>query len=142
MVILFNNSFKEILLSNLKIKIKRFIFKLINKIIFQQYEYKQQNAKKKKVTIEISVDGVRICLKKRKRRMRVVSCCNAHESSLMIKLFSSFYFFTEKITELVEGRGRNRDYASSNLSYFLCVSRQLRSQNFQLHSTRRQLGSL
>lgn len=52
-----------------------------------QYEYKQQNAKKKKVTIEISVDGVRICLKKRKRRMRVVSCCSVHESSLMIKLF-------------------------------------------------------
>lgn len=38
-----------------------------------QYENKTQNSKKKKVTIEISVDGVRICLKKRKRRMRVVS---------------------------------------------------------------------
>lgn len=36
-----------------------------------RYEYKVQNAKKKKVTIEISVDGVRICLKKRKRKMRV-----------------------------------------------------------------------
>lgn len=41
--------------------------------LFPQYEYKTQNAKKKKVTIEISVDGVRICLKKRKRKMKVVS---------------------------------------------------------------------
>ncbi|CRK92817.1 CLUMA_CG006272, isoform A [Clunio marinus] len=36
-----------------------------------RYEYKIQNAKKKKVTIEISVDGVRIFLKKRKRKMKV-----------------------------------------------------------------------
>lgn len=34
-----------------------------------QYECKVQNMKKRKVTIEISVDGVRVCLKKKKRKV-------------------------------------------------------------------------
>lgn len=53
--------------------LKLWKFLLQFSILALQYEYKLQNAKKKKVTIEISVEGVRICLKKRKRKMRVVS---------------------------------------------------------------------
>lgn len=52
---------------------RRFVCFATNYEFSLQYEYKLQNTKKKKVTIEISVDGVRICLKKRKRRMKVVS---------------------------------------------------------------------
>lgn len=63
--------------------------------LFSQYEYKTQNAKKKKVTIEISVDGVRICLKKRKRKMRVVSfrrCWNVFKKTWNKRFFIVFLF--------------------------------------------------
>lgn len=34
-----------------------------------QYEYKIQNARKRKVTVEISLDGLRVNLKKRKKKV-------------------------------------------------------------------------
>lgn len=38
--------------------------------IWRQYEFKIQNARKRKVTVEISIDGLRVNLKKRKKKVR------------------------------------------------------------------------
>ncbi|ETN66259.1 c-terminal pdz ligand of neuronal nitric oxide synthase protein [Anopheles darlingi] len=48
-----------------------------------RYECKVQNSKKKKVTVNISVEGVRVCLKRKRRKVSSsTSICNVGYSSL------------------------------------------------------------
>lgn len=63
----------------------------------QQYECKLQNIKKRKVDIQVSVDGVKVCLKKKKRKV-MKSYLQHFFSVIIVPLMLAFPAATDNLS--------------------------------------------
>lgn len=101
-------------------------------ILYFQYECKVQNLKKRKVTLHVSVDGVKISLKKKKRKVSaavnhrfnrikkdkiesklLISVSTSHIEMILSFVYHFILFFVEKT--MVGWCERHRANKSSNL---------------------------
>lgn len=89
-----------------------------------QYECKVQNLKKRKVTVQVSVDGVKVSLKKKKRKVITGTSIQSDQSSPLLR-----FLFPAAEKAVGERLGRHRTDAASNLQNILRFPRQQRSQD-------------